>query len=87
MTDQIAQNHHSLDLKGLKCPLPVLKARRAIKDMSPGDKLEVIASDPAAQLDFPHFCETSGHSLISMTADGDGDDFTLTILIEVDGAK
>ena len=53
-----------IDLTGLKCPLPVLKARRAIKDLGAGDVLEVWADDPAAQLDFPHYCETSGHELI-----------------------
>ena len=72
----------SLDLTGLKCPLPVLKARRALKDMQDGQRLEIIASDPAAQLDFPHFCETSGHHLISMTTDGEGDTFTITIVLE-----
>ena len=53
----------SLDLKGLKCPLPVLKARRAIKDMAAGSLLEVLADDPAATLDFTHFCEVGGHRL------------------------
>ena len=53
----------SLDLKGLKCPLPVLKARRAVKDMAAGSLLEVLADDPAAVLDFAHFCEVGGHAL------------------------
>ncbi|MCE2517608.1 MAG: sulfurtransferase TusA family protein [Alphaproteobacteria bacterium] len=70
-----------LDLKGLKCPLPVLKARRAIKDMSTGQVLEVRADDPAAQLDFPHFCETQGHALI--TADRDATTGELTFRIKV----
>jgi len=55
----------SLDLTGLKCPLPVLKARRAIKDMAPDSLLEVMADDPAATLDFAHFCETGGHQLVA----------------------
>jgi len=54
----------SLDLTGLKCPLPVLKARRAIKDMPAGGIIEVLADDPAAELDFAHFCETGNHELI-----------------------
>lgn len=54
----------TLDLTGLKCPLPVLKARRAIKDMSPDSTLEVLADDPAAMLDFAHFCETGRHELL-----------------------
>ena len=87
MTDHDSQNVTSLDLTGLKCPLPVLKARRAIKDLKLGDRLEVIASDPAAQLDFPHFCETSGHELMSMTPQGEGDDFIITIVLKVGALK
>ena len=62
----------SLDLKGLKCPLPVLKARRAIKDMAPGSVLEVLADDPAAVLDFAHFCEVGGHRLEESPSPGEG---------------
>ena len=83
MTDAKPQITTSLDVKGLKCPLPVLKARRAIKSMNEGEVLEVIATDPAAQLDFPHFCETSGHELLSMTPEGEGEAYTLTIVIKV----
>ncbi|MDB2391139.1 sulfurtransferase TusA family protein [Alphaproteobacteria bacterium] len=54
----------SLDLTGLKCPLPVLKARRQVGMMAAGSVLEVTADDPAAPLDFDHFCETSSHRLI-----------------------
>ena len=51
-----------LDLTGLKCPLPVLKARRQISQMMAEDRLDVMADDPAAPLDFEHFCSTgNGH--------------------------
>ena len=53
----------SLDLTGLKCPLPVLKARRQIVQMKVG-VLEVLADDPAAPLDFEHFCDTAGYRLV-----------------------
>ena len=53
----------SLDLTGLKCPLPVLKARRQIGQMKCG-VLEVLTDDPAAPLDFEHFCDTAGHRLV-----------------------
>jgi tRNA 2-thiouridine synthesizing protein A len=53
-----------LDLTGLKCPLPVLKARRQITQMAAGDLVEVMADDPAAPLDFEHFCRTAGHELV-----------------------
>ena len=56
-----------LDLTGLKCPLPVLKARRQIDQMAAGSVLVVKADDPAAPLDFDHFCHTSGHKLLEST--------------------
>ena len=55
----------ALDLTGMKCPLPVLKARRQLNQMAPQSVLKVIADDPAAPLDFEHFCHTSGHDLLS----------------------
>ena len=60
----------TLDLTGLKCPLPVLKARRVIKAMSAGAELVVLADDPAAPLDFDHFCQTGGHQLLESSASG-----------------
>ncbi len=56
-----------MDLTGLKCPLPVLKARRQINEMSASSVLQVTADDPAAPLDFEHFCQTGGHLLLSST--------------------
>ena len=53
-----------LDVKGLKCPLPVLRARKAMKDVAVGDLLKVLATDPGAPKDFVHFCETTGHELV-----------------------
>ena len=54
----------ALDFTGLKCPLPVLKARRALKQMAVGDEVVIIADDPASPLDFKHYCDTSGNQLI-----------------------
>ena len=45
-----------VDASGLKCPLPVLKARKALEGLAQGDKLRVISTDPASPLDFKHFC-------------------------------
>jgi len=53
-----------LDTTGLNCPLPILKARKAIKQVSPGDTLEVLATDPGAVEDFETFCRVSGHELL-----------------------
>lgn len=60
-----------LDVKGLKCPLPVLRARKALKPLEAGDLLEVQATDPGSVQDFASFCETTGHELVaSEAADG-----------------
>ena len=50
---------------GSKCPLPVLKARRALRDVPDGGVLEVLATDPGAVQDFAHFCTTTGCELLS----------------------
>ena len=60
-----------LDTKGLKCPLPVLRARKAMKAVEPGGLLEVHATDPSSVLDFRNFCETTGHELLD-TREEDG---------------
>lgn len=52
------------DLKGLKCPLPVLKTRRRLADMTPGEELLIETSDPLAGIDIPHFCNEDGHELL-----------------------
>ncbi|MGB0844799.1 MAG: sulfurtransferase TusA family protein [Alphaproteobacteria bacterium] len=52
-----------LDARGLKCPLPVLRARRAMKPLATGDVLLMLATDLAAAQDVPAFCETTGHVL------------------------
>ena len=54
-----------LDLKGLKCPLPVLRAKKALKSMAPGAVLEVLATDPGSVKDFHAFCETTGDGMVS----------------------
>ena len=54
-----------MDASGLLCPLPVLKARKRLQGMAPGEVLRLITTDPAAVIDVPHFCNESGHVLIS----------------------
>lgn len=62
---------HVLDTKGLNCPLPVLKTKRALKTVPLGETLTVTATDPASTIDFKHFCMTSGQELVESTeADG-----------------
>lgn len=59
-----------LDATGLICPLPVLRAKKALKPLSPGQILRVIATDPAAAKDFPAFCEATGNELAEVSDDG-----------------
>ena len=59
-----------LDAIGLLCPLPVLKARKRLKALSPGDVLRLRTDDPAAVVDVPHFCNEAGHSLLSRSEEG-----------------
>lgn len=54
----------TLDTKGLSCPLPVLKARKALKELAPGDTLEILSTDPGAVRDFEAFCRTTGNELV-----------------------
>ena len=54
-----------LDAQGLKCPLPVLRARKKIRNIEPGGSLTVLATDPAALRDFQAFCEQTGHPFVS----------------------
>ncbi len=65
MADQV------LDAKGLNCPLPILKAKKALKSMAAGTTLEVLSTDPGSVADFAAFCRTTGNEMLEETeADG-----------------
>ncbi|MFC7705905.1 sulfurtransferase TusA family protein [Plastorhodobacter daqingensis] len=66
-----------LDAIGLLCPLPVLKARKRLSALPPGAVLRLLATDPAAHVDVPHYCAEAGHDLIGSEQEGD----TLVFLI------
>lgn len=53
-------NRTTLDLRGLKCPLPALKTRKALKGLSPGDILEVHCTDPLSVIDIPNLVQETG---------------------------
>ncbi len=59
----------TVDTKGLNCPLPVLRAKKAISDLNPGDTLEVLTTDPAAVNDFEAFSRATGHELSEWSED------------------
>ncbi|MEA2744791.1 MAG: tRNA 2-thiouridine synthesizing protein [Acetobacteraceae bacterium] len=54
-----------LDVKGMNCPLPVLKANRSLRGMAAGERLRVLATDRAAVADFQAFCGETGHALLA----------------------
>lgn len=56
-----------IDATGLLCPLPVLKAQKRLRGMAAGQVLRLIATDPAAVVDVPHFCAQGGHEVIGFT--------------------
>jgi tRNA 2-thiouridine synthesizing protein A len=60
---------HTLDAKGLNCPLPILKARKALKDVGPGETLEILSTDPGSVADFEAFCRQTGNELLESTND------------------
>ena len=57
----------TLDTKGLTCPLPILKAKKAMSGLSPGKTLEIFATDPGAGDDFEAYCRLTGHTLIEQS--------------------
>lgn len=60
----------SLNLKGLSCPLPIVKTAKAMKDMGPGQIVEVLATDPGSVADFKAWAQSTGNQLIDSTQSG-----------------
>lgn len=69
MTD-VPQWDEELDCEGLLCPLPVLRARKRLMVMQPGQVLRVRATDGMAAIDLPHFCAGAGHAFLGAAQDG-----------------
>ena len=62
-----------LDVRGLNCPLPILRAKKALGDLTAGQVLKVVATDPGSVKDFAAFCKQTGNELLSHS---DGPEFT-----------
>ncbi len=61
----------TLDLKGLSCPLPIVKTAQAVKELASGDLVEALATDPGSVADFAAWCKSTGHELLEQSeADG-----------------
>ena len=66
-----------LDVKGMSCPLPVLRANKALRALAAGDKLRVLATDRAAVADFQAFCRETGHALVAQGEEAGVFSFTI----------
>jgi TusA-related sulfurtransferase len=62
--------HKEIDARGLNCPLPILKAKKALADMSSGQVLKVLATDPGSMRDFQSFARQTGHELVEQSSAG-----------------
>lgn len=60
----------SVDAKGVNCPIPILKAKKAITEVPAGGTLEVLATDPGSVADFQAFCRATGHELVEQSESG-----------------
>lgn len=72
MSNELIKSDVTLDVKGLGCPIPVLKTKLAFKKMEPGQVLEVISTDPGSRKDLPAWADKTGNELLSAREDGDG---------------
>ena len=63
------QAEKEIDTRGLNCPLPILKAKKALADMRSGDVLKVVSTDPGSMRDFKAFARQTGHELVEQTSD------------------
>ncbi len=70
-------SEHKLDAKGLNCPLPILKAKKALKDVPDGEILKIEATDPGSVADFEAFCRQTGNELVDSNQDGDVYNFSI----------
>lgn len=71
MSDGLPAPNATLDTRGLYCPEPVMMMHNQVRDMTPGQVLEVRATDPATQRDVPNFCRFLGHTLLVQREEND----------------
>jgi tRNA 2-thiouridine synthesizing protein A len=69
--------HTVLDLRGLRCPQPVLRAKKALRALAAGDSLVLQCTDPLTVIDVPHFCNQTGHALRAQGREGELYVFTI----------
>ncbi len=67
----------TIDARGHRCPVPTLKLRRALEDLPPGARVVLIADDPVARVDVPHFAAQAGHLIVETREEGHALAFTV----------
>lgn len=73
----MSEASQELDARGLNCPLPILRAKKAIAGLAEGEVLKVLATDPGAVKDFEAFCKQTGNELLQSQSAGDGFEFLI----------
>ena len=71
-------SNRELDVRGLNCPLPILRAKKALSEMEEAQTLRVLATDPGSVRDFQAFCKQTGHELVSHT-ENPGQEYEFTV--------
>jgi TusA-related sulfurtransferase len=66
----MATSQHDLDARGLNCPLPILKAKKALAEMASGELLRVVCTDPGSTRDFQAFARQTGNELVGQSTEG-----------------
>lgn len=70
MVDETSDDAPVLDLRGLKCPLPVLRTRKALRGLAPGGRIVVLCTDPMAAVDIPNLAREEGDAVEGRSGDG-----------------
>ena len=65
------RNDESLDVRGLLCPIPILRTAQRLRDLPAGTRLEVVGDDPGIVEDMPVWCEETGNRLVELVRDGE----------------
>ena len=75
------QFNKELDARGLNCPLPILRCKKGMAEVGPGEVLKVMATDPGSVKDFQAFCKQTGHELLSLAEEETGGKKEFTFFI------
>ncbi len=67
----MSEENTVLDVSGMNCPIPIIKAKQALKDLEPGAVLEIISTDPASEGDFELLAKQTGNELLETNIDGE----------------